>query len=69
MRIAVVVVVVVAVPIVENYAALMAAAEVDLVEDVIGAANSKVAEVAGDVGSLAEAPAVAAVVAPEVAGG
>jgi len=47
----------------------MAAAEVDLVEDVIGAANSKVAEVAGDVGSLAEAPAVAAVVAPGVAGG
>ena len=68
MRIAVVVAVV-AEPTVRNYAALMAAAEVDLVEVVIGAASSKVTEVAGDVGSLADAPAVAAVVAPGVAEG
>ena len=47
----------------------MAAAEVDLVGVVIGAANSKVAEVAGEVGSLADPPAVAAVVAPGVAEG
>ena len=47
----------------------MAAAEVDLVEVVIGAASVEVADVAGDVGSLAEALAVAAVVEPGVAEG
>ena len=46
----------------------MAAADVEFV-DGIGTASSKVTEVAGDVGSLADAPAVAAVVAPGVAEG